>query len=256
MLEVSGLSGGYGDIRVLWDVDLRVRPGRVTAVLGRNGAGKTSLLNAIAGFAPAVTAGTVTFAGRDVTGLAPHRRVHAGLGYVQEGKQVFRRRTVEDNLLLGSFTLATGGLSRWTGGRKRSAARREALDRQYERFPMLAERRHTVAGSLSGGQQQMLAIAQALMPGPRLLMLDEPSAGLAPVIAAEVFEMITALRADGLSLLLVEQVVEYAMRVADDVAVVDNGRIAAAGDARSFDDTAVINEIYLGVGAGDGRHGS
>lgn len=248
MLQVTGLSGGYGDIRVLWEMDLRVRPGRITAVLGRNGAGKTSLLNAIAGFPPTVTGGTITFDGEDITRVAPHRRIRAGLGYVQEGKQVFRGRTVEDNLLLGGFTLGGGGWSRWTGGRKWSAARRAALERAYSRFPMLAERRHAAAGSLSGGQQQMLAIAQALMPAPRLLMLDEPSAGLAPVIAAEVFEMIATLRADGLSLLLVEQVVEHAMRVADDVAVVDNGRIAAAGSAASFDDSAVIREIYLGVG--------
>src|SRR3954451_11284452 len=124
MLQVTGLRGAYGDIRVLWGVDLDVRPGSITAVFGRNGAGKTSLLNAIAGFPPGGTGGTVVFDGRDITRLAPHRRVRAGLGYVQEGKQVFRRRTVEENLLLGGFTLP--------GRRKRAPARRDALERAYE----------------------------------------------------------------------------------------------------------------------------
>lgn len=238
MLQATGVSGGYGDIRVLWGVDVAVRDGYVTCVLGRNGAGKTSLLNAVAGFLPTISAQAISLGDQDIRGMAPYRRVRAGLGYVQENKQIFRQRTVEDNLLLGGYTLA--------GQRKRNAARQAALDKAYERFPMLAERRKTVAGSLSGGQQQMLAIAQALMPEPRLLMLDEPSAGLAPAVAKDVFAMVSALRETGLSILLVEQVVEAALEISDDVVVLDNGRVMASGPVSEFQDPAVIQAIYLG----------
>lgn len=238
MLTVTGITGGYGDLRVLWDVDVAVHPGKVTAVLGRNGAGKTSLLSAVAGLLPTIDRGRVELAGRDLTTLPAYRRIRAGLALVQENKRIFHTRTVEENLLLGGYAL---------GGRKlRSAARRAALERAYERFPLLRERRTVPAGSLSGGQQQMLAIAQALMPGPKLLMLDEPTAGLAPVIVKEVFAMVSALRDEGLSILLVEQRVEQALEIADDVAVMESGRIVASGAKADFDDGAVIREIYLG----------
>ncbi|GAA5078400.1 branched-chain amino acid transport system ATP-binding protein [Thermocatellispora tengchongensis] len=238
MLSVTGITGGYGDLRVLREVDVSVRAGRITAVLGRNGAGKTSLLSAVAGLLPSVGAGRVELDGRDLTGLPPHRRIRAGLALVQENKRVFHARTVEENLLLGGYALGGRGL--------RSPARRAALEQAYERFPMLRERRRAPAGSLSGGQQQMLAIAQALMPGPKVLMLDEPSAGLAPVIVKEVLAMVAKLRDEGLSILLVEQRVEQALEIADDVAVMEGGRIAASGPKNGFDDGAVIREIYLG----------
>ncbi|GAA0402855.1 ABC transporter ATP-binding protein [Acrocarpospora corrugata] len=238
MLTVTGITGGYGDLRVLWGVDARVGAGKITVVLGRNGAGKTSLLSAIAGLLPTVSEGTVELAGQDLSGTRAHRRIRAGLALVQENKRVFRGRSVEENLLLGGYTIPGRGL--------RATARREALEQAYERFPMLRERRRIPAGSLSGGQQQMLAIGQALMPGPKLLMLDEPSAGLAPSIVNEVLGMVAALREEGLSILLVEQRVEHALAIADDVAVMENGRIIAAGPKAEFDDGALIREVYLG----------
>ncbi|GII87838.1 ABC transporter ATP-binding protein [Sphaerisporangium siamense] len=238
MLSVTGVTGGYGDLRVLWDVDVAVRPGRITVVLGRNGAGKTSLLSAIAGLLPTVSQGRVELDGRDLSGAAAHRRVRAGLALVQENKRVFRARSVEENLLLGGYSLGGFGL--------RGGARGAALEKAYERFPVLRQRRREPAGSLSGGQQQMLAIGQALMPGPKLLMLDEPSAGLAPAIVNEVLEMVAALRDEGLSILLVEQRIEHALAIADDVAVMENGRIITTGPKSAFDDGAVIREVYLG----------
>lgn len=238
MLEAKGINGGYGDITVLWDVDIRVRPGKVTAILGRNGAGKTSLLDAIAGVLPTVSSDKISLGGDEIGSWSTPRRIAHGLAYVQENKQIFRQRTVEENLLIGGFLLK--------GGTLRSAERRRALDRAYDRFPILAERRKHSAGALSGGQQQMLAIAQALMPEPRLLMLDEPSAGLAPAIAAEVFDLVATMRDADLSILLVEQVVEEAMAVADDIVVLESGRIAVAGPIEDFSDSALVREVYLG----------
>jgi branched-chain amino acid transport system ATP-binding protein len=236
---VEGLAGGYGDIQVLWDVSLTVDPGSVTVVLGRNGAGKTSLLNAVAGLLPTVRSGRISFEGRDIRGLNSYDRIRSGLAYVQEGKRIFRRRSVEENLLLGGYTV------------KRPLFRRgqqltTAVELAYERFPMLAERKKLMAGRLSGGQQQMLAIAQALIPGPRVVMLDEPSAGLAPVIAKEVFALVGKLREDGLAVLLVEQVIEQAMGVADRVVVIESGRVATTGRVAEFDDLAVVRDLYLG----------
>ncbi|WP_405148227.1 ABC transporter ATP-binding protein [Sphaerisporangium sp. NBC_01403] len=238
MLSAAGITGGYGDLRVLWGVDAAVRAGKITVVLGRNGAGKTSLLCAIAGLLPNVGQGKVELDGQDISGARAHRRIRAGLALVQENKRVFHARSVEENLLLGGYLLPGRGL--------RSPARREALEQAYQRFPLLKERRRVPAGSLSGGQQQMLAIGQALMPGPKLLMLDEPSAGLAPAIVNEVLAMVSALRDEGLSILLVEQRIEHALEIADDVAVMENGRIVAAGPKSEFDDGAVIREVYLG----------
>ena len=239
MLEVKDVAGGYGDIQVLWGVSASVDKGSITAILGRNGAGKTSLLNAIAGLLPDVSAGSVTLGGRNLSKLPPYDRVRAGLGYVQEGKRIFRRRTVEENLLLGGYTAK----------RRFHSARtdlRQALDQAYDRFPMIAARRKAPAGRLSGGQQQMLAIAQALMPRPSVLLLDEPSAGLAPGIVADVFAMIAGLKAEGLAILLVEQVVEQALRIADDVAVMESGRLVTSGKVSDFDDAAMVRDLYLG----------
>lgn len=244
MLEVSGIRGGYGDITVLWDIDVSVRTGCVTAILGRNGAGKTSLLDAISGVLSSIDAGSVTLNGDKISAWSTPRRIKGGLAYVQENKQIFRQRTVEENLLIGGFLLK--------GRTLRSAQRRAALERAYDQFPILAERRKFPAGGLSGGQQQMLAIAQALMPNPKLLMLDEPSAGLAPAIATEVFELVGRLRSSELSILLVEQVVEEALAIADDVVVLESGRVAVSGTIDEFSDSAVVREIYLGSTSGPG----
>ncbi len=234
LLEAEGISAGYGDLQVLWNVSLTVDRGAVSVLLGRNGAGKTTTLRAIAGL-NRITDGRLRLHGEDVTAVPTHTRVRRGIGMVQEGKQIFRRRTVQENLLLGGYAL---GL------------RRKALytrcDEVYQRFPMLQGRASTTAGSLSGGQQQMLAIAQALLARPEVLMLDEPSAGLAPTIVKDVFETVVELSRDGLGVLLVEQAVEDAVRVADRVTVLDVGRVVVAGSADQAGDAAVIRDAYLG----------
>lgn len=231
LLEVDALAAGYGDLKVLWDVSLAVRPGHVTVVLGRNGAGKTTLLSSIMGIVRP-DAGSVRFRGRDITRWAAPRRTSAGLALVQEGKRVFRRRTIEQNLRIGAHTMVRRSIE-------------EALERAYQQFPILAEKRKLLAGGLSGGQQQMLAIASALMPNPAVLMLDEPSAGLAPVIVDEVLTAITRLKADGVGILLVEQLVDKALSVADEVAIIAQGRVAAAASIAETDRDQV-RRIYLG----------
>lgn len=213
VLEVDSLSSGYGDIRALWDISLKVWPGEITVVLGHNGAGKTTLLSAIAGLLPP-TSGTVRRDGKVLNHESPARRSRGGLALVQEGKRVFRRLTVEDNLVLGGAAL------------KRKEIR-PAVEAAYDRFPILAEKRRQPAGALSGGQQQMLAIAQALIPGPKVLMLDEPSAGLAPIVFEEVLATVTRLKSEQIGVLLVEQLVDKVTGLADHIVHLSNGRVAA-----------------------------
>lgn len=234
LLDVANLGTGYGDLRVVWDVSLKVLPGQVTALLGRNGAGKTTTLRAITGLNK-VDAGSVQFDGRQITGVPPHKRVRLGIAYVQEGKRVFHRQSVEQNLMLGGYTR----------GLRRKDLREEA-ERVYELFPILGDKRKAQAGSMSGGQQQMLAIGQALMARPRLLLLDEPSGGLAPVIVAEVMEQVAQLTATGLGVLLVEQAVEAAMSVADHVTVLDIGKVVMDRPAAEIADSDVVKEAYFG----------
>jgi branched-chain amino acid transport system ATP-binding protein len=233
-LVAAGLCAGYGDLQVLRDVTVRVWPGKLTVLLGSNGAGKTTTLRALSGLNQA-TAGTVTLLGRDVTTFSAADRVRSGLGYVMEGKRVFHRRTVEENLLLGGYTKVRG----------RRNLRRQA-DKMCERFPLLGARRRSRAGELSGGQQQMLAIAQALMAEPRLLLLDEPSGGLAPIIVKQVLAIVDELKADGLGVLLVEQAAEAAVRIADQVTVLDVGRVVIDRPAGQISDLAEIQRAYLG----------
>ncbi|MGW5145556.1 ABC transporter ATP-binding protein [Rhodococcus koreensis] len=234
LLSVRNVQSGYGDLRVVWDVSLDVWPGKVTALLGRNGAGKTSTLRAISGL-NRVSAGTIDFDGRDIAKVAPHRRVRQGMAYVQEGKRVFHRQTVEQNLILGGYVR-----------RMRRSAVREEVERIYDLFPVLGAKRGLLAGAMSGGQQQMLAIGQALMAKPTLLLLDEPSGGLAPVIVGEVMERVNTLKEAGLAVLLVEQAVDAAMSVADHVTVLDVGRVVMDADAGEIDDRAVIRDAYFG----------
>jgi len=234
LLEVEHLATGYGDLRVIWDVSLTVMPGQLSAVLGRNGAGKTTLLRAIAGF-NRVQHGVVRLNGVDISSDPVHRRIRKGIGFVQENKRIFRRRTVEENLLLGGYTLKARG--------KKLRAEIEPI---YELFPVLQRRARSTAGELSGGQQQMLAIGQALMGKPTLLMLDEPSAGLAPSIVGEVMASVATLKASGLGILLVEQAVDAAMSVADHVTVLDVGRVIVDKDANQIDDVSVVRQAYFG----------
>lgn len=233
-LEIKDLVSGYGELRVCRGLSLTCNAGEITALLGRNGAGKTTTLSTVAGLLP-TTAGTISIFGQPQVG-SPARRVAAGLALVQEGKRVFRARTVEENLRLGAYSR-----------RRERGFVAEGIEGAFERFPILKEKRRQAAGALSGGQQQMLAIAQALMPRPRVLMLDEPSAGLAPAVVEEVFGAVSELRREGLCVLLVEQLIDNSLRIADRVAVLDHGRIeidSRVADLASWD---VLRESYLGA---------
>lgn len=233
LLEVDGLSAGYGDITAIWDVSLSVAPGQVTVVLGRNGAGKTTTLLTIAGILK-MRAGSVRFKGEDISRRQPSARTRLGISLVQENKRIFRQRTVEQNLQIGAYCLPR---------RERAASIADA----YERFPVLAERRGERAGALSGGQQQMLAIAQALASRPTVLMIDEPSGGLAPVIVRDVMNTIRELRSEGLGIILVEQLVDQALGMADDLVVLDNGRVVVSRPAGELGDTNELRDVYLGI---------
>jgi len=233
-LQVSDLQVAYGDLIAVWGVSLQLRPGSITALVGRNGAGKTTLLSGIAGLLPA-RSGTVTLGGQDISGLPPWRRVKQGLTIVQEGKRVFRGLTVRENLMLG-----LGGR-----GGNRGGAAEQRLKALYERFPMLGERPGERAGALSGGQQQMLAIATALAASPRVLLVDEPSSGLAPVVVDRVFDILEQLKSEGLAILLVEQLVEEVLGgIADDVIVLDRGRVTLHDLAGNLSTEAVADSIY------------
>jgi branched-chain amino acid transport system ATP-binding protein len=231
-LRVEGLSAGYGDIKVLSDLSFTARPGEVTVVLGANGAGKTTLLSAIAGLLKA-SSGSIELGGTPLGQLPAHKRVRSGVALVQEGKRVFHRRTVHENLFLGGVTL-------------HRVRRAEALERSYDQFPILREKAKERVGALSGGQQQMLAIAQALMPDPKVVMLDEPSAGLAPVIVQQLLEEINRLKQQGRVVILVEQLVVEALKVANRVLVVDQGQVALDHAATEID-VEQIEEVYLGA---------
>ncbi|MFD3475481.1 ABC transporter ATP-binding protein [Streptomyces sp. NPDC058695] len=239
-LVVDGVSVGYGPVRALRDVSLYVPEGAVVAVLGNNGAGKSTLLRAISrtlGFQRgAVTAGTIRFCGRPLDGLAPDRVVAAGIAQVPEGRQVFARMTVADNLRAGALGSA--------GSR---AAKAAALRRVHELFPVLADRAAQRAGLLSGGEQQMLAVGRALMASPRLLLLDEPSLGLAPLMAARIAETVLEINAQGTSVLLVEQNAALALRLASQAYVLDVGEVAVEGPAADLAASDEIRRRYLGV---------
>ncbi|OKK04950.1 branched-chain amino acid ABC transporter ATP-binding protein [Streptomyces sp. CB03234] len=237
-LRVRGLTAGYGKVRALRDVSLDVPDGAVVAVLGGNGAGKSTLLRALSRtlsfHGGAATAGTVTFAGRPLHTLPPDRVVAAGLCHVPEGRQVFARMTVEDNLRAGALTAARTGKA-------------AALKRVHELFPVLAERARQRAGLLSGGEQQMLAVARALMASPRLLLLDEPSLGLAPLMAARIADTIREIHAQGTSVLLVEQNAALALRLATHAYVLEVGEVTIEGPAAELAASDEVRRRYLGV---------
>jgi branched-chain amino acid transport system ATP-binding protein len=235
VLEVQQLVSAYGRIEVLHGVDLRVAQGEIVTIVGSNGAGKTTLLRALSGVQP-IVAGRILFEGRPVEGLSAHHRVRLGLAQVPEGRHVFAPLSVHDNLLLGG----------WTRSR---AHRRSEIDSVYDLFPALAERKGQLAGSLSGGQQQMLAIGRALMSQPRLLLLDEPSMGLAPVLVDQVFALLPRLKARGLTVLLVEQNAYAALAAADRGYVMETGRIVASGLASDLLHDPAVREAYLGLAA-------
>jgi branched-chain amino acid transport system ATP-binding protein len=229
MLEVAGLASRYGRIPALAEISLRVETGELVAIVGANGAGKTTLMRSLSGVQPS-TATTLSFEGADIRPERPRQRVQRGIVQVPEGRQVFGAMSVEDNLLLGAFARGT----------------REALDTVWAMFPVLREKRQETAGTLSGGQQQMLAIGRALMADPRLLLLDEPSMGLAPLLVAEIFGHVAALKARGTTILLVDQNARAALAIADRGYVMATGRIVAQGRAADLLRDPQVQQAYLG----------
>ncbi len=238
MLIVSDLHAGYGASEVLDGATLTVKAGTVVALIGANGAGKTTTMRAISGLLTP-TRGTVTLDGTPVHHLSASRIARLGLAHAPEGRKVFGPLSVEDNLLLGAFRR----LPHFFGFRRRAAA---DLDRVYQLFPRLRERRRQPSGTLSGGEQQMLAIGRALMAKPRIMLLDEPSMGLAPVIIQEVFRTIERLKQDGMTMLLVEQFAKAAFAVADHVYVMERGRIALEGSPAELRKNEKVIAAYLG----------
>ncbi len=241
LLRLRGLTAGYGDIQAVREVDLEVAAGEIVTVLGGNGAGKTTLLGAAAGLV-SVFDGEIVLGEQPIGGLRPHARARRGLALVQENKRVFRGLSVQDNLVVATPRVG-----------RADYAEREAT--VYELFPVLAEKRREPAGSLSGGQQQMLAIGQALMAKPSVLMLDEPSAGLAPRLVAEVMDRVATIASRGIAVLLVEQAVHQALRVASRVYVLRLGRCAEQSDFRGADQQRLLDHIYLGTAAAEGSAG-
>ncbi len=238
LLTVDALSVAYGGVVAVHGVSLRVEQGQIATVIGPNGAGKTTLLNALMGVHPGT--GRVVFKGGDLRGLAPEERVALGLSLVPEKRELFATMPVEDNLRLGFWRRRASG----------RAAMAAALDEVFALFPRLAERRAQAAGTLSGGERQMLAMGRALMARPDLLMLDEPSLGLAPLIVREVFRIVRTLRDAGRAILLVEQNARAALDVADWGYVLETGRLALEGPAAALAADPRVVETYLGIGQG------
>ncbi len=238
MLQVENLVAGYGKVQVLQSISLTVERGTLVTLIGSNGAGKTTTLRAISGMiAPA--SGSIQLAGRQIAGLPMHQITKAGLAHSPEGRRVFSTLSVADNILLGAFTRITGARSR--GDVKTDQSR------MLDLFPRLAERRNQLAGTLSGGEQQMLAMARALMLNPEILLLDEPSMGLAPKLVEEVFAIIARLKRENITMLLVEQFAAAALDVADYGYVLENGRISVSGNAQALKNDPAVRAAYLGT---------
>jgi branched-chain amino acid transport system ATP-binding protein len=236
VLSVRSCESGYGALRVVKGVSLHVRAGEIVALIGANGAGKTTLLKTIAGLIRP-DAGEILFGGQPIQRLPAHRVAAAGLTLVPEGRQLFAPMTVEDNLILGGYTRYRRG---------ESAAVQAQMERAYGLFPILSQRRRQLAGTLSGGEQQMVAIARALMAGPKLIMLDEPSLGLAPLVVRTIIEALVALRREGATILLVEQNSKAALGIADRGYVMETGSILLEGSAGELMGNRDVRRAYLG----------
>ena len=237
LLQLKGLRAGYGRAEVLHGIDLHADRGGVITVIGPNGAGKSTLLNTVMGILPGK--GTIEFRGQDISTLTLEERVMNGMALVPEKRELFSTMPVEDNLLLGGFRQMRLGNAQW----------RSRLDDVYAIFPRLQERRTQLAGTLSGGERQMLAVGRALMSGPDLLMLDEPSLGLAPLIVREIFSIIERLRQTGVTIVLVEQNARAALQVADHGYVLEMGEVSAQGPAGELANDPRVIETYLGTQA-------
>ena len=236
MLEVAGLSVAYGKHRAVDGVGLSVAAGEIVVILGANGSGKTSLLKAIAGIQPAAPGARITLGGRDLGRLGAHAVVEAGLALVPEGRGIFGELTVRENLSLGAFA------------RRARAREAENLRRVLALFPRLAERMRQAARTMSGGEQQMVAIGRALMAAPEILLLDEPSLGLSPLLCGELFQALTRVRQAGIGVLLVEQNARRSLAIADRGYLIENGRIVGEGGAAALQNDPAVRRAYLGVG--------
>jgi branched-chain amino acid transport system ATP-binding protein len=232
MLAIRGLRSGYGKIKVLHDVDLTIEQGQIVSLIGANGAGKTTLLKTITGLIPS-SAGQIDFAGTSIAGRPAHKIVALGISHVAEGRAILKRMTVLDNLRMGAYVRSDSEVDR-------------DIAQVLERFPMLAERRKQMAGTLSGGEQQMLAIGRALVARPRLLLLDEPSLGLAPKIVTRIFVTLRELKQEGTTILLVEQNARLALQVANQGYVMERGRMVLSGSGKDLLNMPEVQRTYLG----------
>ncbi len=234
MLEIQGLDVFYGDVQVIWNVSLHVDEGSIVALVGANGAGKSTLLKTISGITP-LKRGEILLSGKSITKLPPQEIVEMGISHVPEGRRLFSNLTVLENLKLGAFTLRARGEIH------------QSLERAYDMFPILRNRRDQKAGSLSGGEQQMLAIARAMMSRPRVLMLDEPSLGLSPILVRTMFELILTLNRQKVTIFLVEQNIHQALKIADRAYVLKNGKIAMTGKGNELLSSPEVQKAYIGA---------
>lgn len=234
LLKVDKIDVFYGSVQVLWGVSLSLEEGQIVSLLGANGAGKTTTVKTISGMLR-TKAGRVSFGGRDITGMPAHSRVESGLVQVPEGRKVFPTLSVLENLELGSFL------------KEPKARRAESLNRVMDLFPILKERSAQAAGTLSGGEQQMLALARGMMSLPKLLILDEPSLGLAPIIVEKIFEVVQRINQEGVTILLVEQNAPQALSISDQAFVLEEGRVALSGEGRTLLNDDHIRRLYLGI---------
>ncbi len=233
MLEVKELNVYYGVIQALKGINFEVNEGEIVTLIGANGAGKTTAMHSIMGLIP-VTSGTVTYMGQQINHVPPHKIVHMGMTQVPEGRRIFQELTVYENILLGAYI------------QKDKKAIKEDIELVYENFPRLEERKKQVAGTLSGGEQQMLAMGRALMSRPKLLMLDEPSMGLSPLFVDQVFEVIQRIHREGTTILLVEQNAGKSLAISDRAYVLENGKVAYSGTAKELSESDEIKKAYLG----------
>jgi len=234
VLKIEKVNAGYGDVTVLWDINIALDAGKTLAIVGSNGAGKSTIMRTLCGLV-SPSAGSITFDGKNISKMAPHDIVKLGIVYVPEGRRLFNKLSVMDNLLVGSYL---------PQNRKKRA---ENLERVFEMFPKLHERREQKAGTLSGGEQQMLAIARGLMSCPKVLMLDEPSLGIAPVIVDKLFEIIAQLKKENMTILISEQNVGRVLDIGDDAIVVQSGRIVMSGTCEEIKNSDMIQKAYLGM---------
>jgi len=234
MLEVTNVSSGYGMVQILWNVSFKIKEKEIVSIIGPNGAGKTTLVKTIAGLLTAKT-GTILFNGENVEKLPPYEIVKRGITMVPEGREIFPRMTVEENIRLGAYTI------------KEKGKVAESRERVYQIFPVLKKKEKTLAQNLSGGEQLMLVIARSLMSNPQLLILDEPSLGLAPIIVEKVLDTLQTINDDGVAVLLVEQNIRDSLNIANRAYVLEEGKIIIEGEGRELLDNDHIREVYLGL---------